>query len=448
MELGGIPRVMTGDWRTWLMIGAVGFGGPAGQVAILHRELVERRRWLDEDEFLAALRVCMLLPGPEAQQLATYAGWQRGGLAGGLLAGTLFVLPGAVLVTTLALLHAAGESLPLVAAAFAGTRPAVVAIVTLAAWRIGRKSLTSAAAVGIVVAAVAALAAGVGFPVVVLTAGVLGGLLLAPIVKTGSGAVQVSSRGPRRLGPMLLELAPTPSPPCLDAPRRISLTGGRFAKGVWHLAVVAGVAAVMWAACLWGVTVTHAAGGRGAAIARLFTTTTLLSLGGAYAVVPWALDESVARGWLDADERFTALAMGEATPGPLILVVTFIGFMAGWKAAPDAALQTGLAGGAIATLFAFLPSFALIFGLAPFVRSIHPSSWLGRAMTGVGAAVVAAILMLTLRLARDAFLPAGEPDLLAIAVAVASGVALVSGRASTPVVVLAAAAIGAVASLW
>jgi chromate transporter len=409
---------MTGDWRTWLMIGAVGFGGPAGQVAILHRELVERRSWLDENEFLAALRVCMLLPGPEAQQLATYAGWRRGGLAGGLLAGTLFVLPGAVLVTVLAWLHAAGESWPLVPAAFAGTRPAVVAIVALAAWRIGRKSLTSAPAVAILCAASAALAAGVVFPLVVVAAGLLGCLLLpVPAVKAPSESVAAS-----------------PQPVAGIAVR--------------HLVLVVGVAAVIWAACLWGVTATHAAGGRGTAIARLFTTTTLLSLGGAYAVVPWALDESVARGWLAADERFTALAMGEATPGPLILVVTFIGFMAGWKSVPDAALQAGLAGGSIATLFAFLPSFALIFALAPFVRSIHPGSWLGRAMTGVGAAVVAAILMLTLRLARDAFLPAGQPDLPAIAVAVAGGAVLVGGRASTPVVVLAAAAIGVVTSLW
>lgn len=274
---------MTGDWRTWLMIGAVGFGGPAGQVAILHRELVERRRWLDEDEFLAAL-----------------------------------------------------------------------------VW-------------------------GVSFPMVVVAAGLIGCLLL-----------------------------PTPTPKATPESSVVStppVAGGAMR----HLAVVGGVAAIVWAACLWGVTATHAAGDRGGAIARLFTTTTLLSLGGAYAVVPWALDESVARGWLDADERFTALAMGEATPGPLILVVTFIGFMAGWKGAPDAALPAGLAGASIATLFAFLPSFALIFGLAPFVRSIHAGSRLGRTMTGVGAAVVAA--------------------------------ALVSGRASTPVVVLVAAAIGAAASL-
>ena len=411
---------MTGDWRTWLAIGAVGFGGPAGQVAILHRELVERRRWLDEDEFLAALRVCMLLPGPEAQQLATYAGWRRGGLAGGLLAGTLFVIPGAVLVTLLAWLHAAGGEWPGVAAAFAGTRPAVVALVALAAWRIGRKSLTSPAAVVILGAALAALAAGAAFPVVVLVAGLLGGLLL-PTAKASAHAEPSAA-------------AAHPGP-----------AGMRPALG--HIVVVAVIATLIWAACLRGVTATGAAGGRGADIARLFTTTTLLSLGGAYAVVPWALDESVARGWLDADERFTALAMGEATPGPLILVVTFIGFMAGWKAVPAGPLAGGLEGAAIATLFAFLPSFAMIFGLAPCVRSIRAGSWLGRGMTGVGAAVVAAILLLTLRLAADAFLPQGRFDPLACVVAAAAAWALIRGRATTPVVVVAAAAIGAVASL-
>jgi chromate transporter len=408
---------MIRDWRTWLLIGAAGFGGPAGQVAILHRELVERRRWLGEDEFLAVLRVCMLLPGPEAQQLATYAGWRRGGVAGGLLAGTLFVLPGALLVTALAWLHAAGGSWPLVSAAFAGTRPAVVALVALAAWRIGRKSLTSPTSVALLVGAFAALAAGLPFPAVVLAAGLLGSLLLpASAAKASLDSVVIAAPW-RESGP------------------------------VRHVAIVAGVAAVLWGACLWSVTATHAAGGRGADIARLFTTTTLLSLGGAYAVVPWALDESVARGWLDADERFTALAMGEATPGPLILVVTFIGFMAGWKGAPDAALPAGLAGASIATLFAFLPSFALIFSLAPFVRSIHAGSRLGRAMAGVGAAVVAAILLLTLRLAVEAFLPARTIDPLAIVVSLAAAAALVTGRASTPIVVLAAATIGVVAVL-
>jgi len=413
---------MTGDWRTWLMIGAVGFGGPAGQVAILHRELVERRRWLEEEEFLAALRVCMLLPGPEAQQLATYAGWRRDGIVGGLLAGTLFVVPGAVLVSALAWLHAAGGSWPLVTAAFAGTRPAVVALVALAAWRIGRKSLTSPGAVAILGVAVAALAAGVPFPLVVAAASVCGAWLLP---------ATAAKAGPR----------PTPE----SSPQSAGAVG--HGMGMRHAAIVAAASAVVWAAFLGGVVVTQAAGGRGGAIARLFTTTTLLSLGGAYAVVPWALDESVARGWLDPEERFTALAMGEATPGPLILVVTFIGFMAGWKAMPDAALQAGVAGASVATLAAFLPSFAMIFAVAPFVRSIHAGSRIGRAMTGVGAAVVAAILLLAARLAADAFLPAGRIDLLSITVAAAGSAALVTGRASTPVVVLAAAAIGAAASL-
>ncbi|MEI6240641.1 MAG: chromate efflux transporter [Planctomycetia bacterium] len=405
------------DWPTWLMVGATGFGGPAGQIAILHREVVERRQWLDEEEFLAALKVCMLLPGPEAQQLATYAGWRRGGLPGGLVAGTLFVLPGAVLVTALAWLHAAGGSWPLVAAAFAGTRPAVVALVALAAWRIGRKSLTSPTAVVVMLAALAALAGGIAFPVVVVAAGIIG------IVLPGKVAA---------------------APASSDASTRPS--GGR-SSAFRHVVAVATTATVVWAVCYGLVSATSVAGGRGAAVARLFTTTTLLSLGGAYAVVPWALDESVARGWLDADERFTALAMGEATPGPLILVVTFIGFMAGWKAAPAAALSAGFEGAAVATLFAFLPSFAMIFGLAPFVQSIHPRSWLGRAMTAVGAAVVAAIVLLAMKLAVAAFLPGGSVDLLAVVVAVGSAAALLAGRASTPVVVAAAAAIGVLASL-
>ena len=242
------------------------------------------------------------------------------------------------------------------------------------------------------VGAVAALASDVPFPWVVLAAGLLGSVLL-------------------------------PTPAALAATDSGSALPQTGSGALRHVAIVASVAAIIWGACLWVVTATHAAGGRGAEIARLFTTMTLLSLGGAYAVVPWALDESVARGWLDTGERFTALAMGEATPGPLILVVTFIGFMAGWRAGGESMLPAGLAGAAIATLFAFLPSFALIFGCAPFARSIHVGSRLGRAMTGVGTAVVAAILMLTLRLATDAFLPTGSVDPLAIVVALASAAA-------------------------
>ncbi|MFO0423973.1 MAG: chromate efflux transporter [Planctomycetia bacterium] len=414
---------MDQQWRTWLLIGATGFGGPAGQMAILHREVVERKRWLDEEEFLAAMRLCMLLPGPEAQQLATYAGWRLGGLAGGLLAGTLFVLPGALLVTALAWLHAAGESVPLIAAAFAGTRPAVVALVGLAAWRIGRKSIRTAAAAVIAVAAFAALAAGVPFPLVVAIAGIAGWLLPLDLAASARGKPSAAAQGAESLAPSGADVS-------------------RAAAIRWPVAIAA-AALLVWIACYGIVWRLDLAGGAGPAIARLFTETTLLSLGGAYAVVPWALDESVARGWLEPAERFDALAMGEATPGPLILVVTFIGFLAGWKTDPSAAATAGLEGAAIATLFAFIPSFGMVLALAPLVRTIRAGSRLGRAMTAIGAAVVAAIALLGLRLAAGAFFPQGSPEIVPLLVAAASGTVLALGRASTPVVVLASAVLGA-----
>lgn len=425
-------RPTPGAWKTWLMIGAMGFGGPAGQVAILHHEVVERRRWLDEDEFLAAMRLCMLLPGPEAQQLATYAGWRRGGVAGGLLAGTLFVIPGALLVTALAWLHAAGETYPLVAAAFAGTRPAVVALVALAAWRIGKKSIRSAAAAVIAVVALAALFSGVSFPLVVLVAGVVGWLLPLEVV-------------PRSIAKDAHAAAAEPlKPTAPTGPTEAQSTNGRTAI---HLAILTvGFWAAIWVAAYAAVVLLRLAGGRGAEIAKLFTETTLLSLGGAYAVVPWALDESVARGWLAPSERFDALAMGEATPGPLILVVTFIGFLAGWKAAPAASAAAGLQGAAVATLFAFIPSFAMIFALAPLVRRIKPTSGLGRAMAAIGAVVVAAIVLLGLRLAASSFLPEGRPAMIPVVVAIVGATALLRGWASTPVVVAVAAALGALFS--
>ncbi len=408
--------VFSNAWRTWLAVGATGFGGPAGQVAILHREVVERKRWLTEDEFLGALRVCMLLPGPEAQQLATYAGWRLGGIAGGLVAGTLFVLPGALLVTALAWLHAAGRDVPLVASAFAGVRPAVVALVGLAAWRIGRKSIRSPFVAVLAIAAAAALLTGVPFPAVIAACFAVGWL-----VPFGRAS------------------------PSVDQPRQPSARS--IPRGLRHGIVVVAVAAAIWAACFGVVWLAGSAGGRANAIATLFTETTLLSLGGAYAVVPWALDEAVSRGWLDSSERFAALAMGEATPGPLILVVTFIGFLAGWKAAPASPAVAGIEGACTATLFAFLPSFAMILAVAPAVKSVRASSRTGRALTAVGAAVVATIALLALRLARDAFfdggiIGAGSIEPVTIVISGLAAAALGAAKVPTPCVVLAAAVVG------
>lgn len=413
------------DWRTWLLIGATGFGGPAAQIALLHRELVERRRSLDEGEFLAAMRVCMLLPGPEAQQLATYAGWRLGGWRNGLLAGGLFILPGALLVTALAWLHAVGETTPLIAAAFAGTRPVVVALVALAAWRIGRRSITTGATAAIALAAMAAFGGGAPFPLVVLVAAVAG--FLAPIQ-----LAPPSARAEGRPG------GTDPSPVAVQPSRAADLR---------QVCLVSGVAVALWLASYGGVGLLPRAAARGREIATLFTETTLLSFGGAYAVVPWALDETVSRGWIEPDERFDALAMGEATPGPLILVVTFLGFLAGYRHGPAPDALAGLTGAGIATWFAFLPSFAMILALAPFVGRVRASSRLGNALAAVGSVIVAGIVLLGARLAAGAFMPGGAIAPVPLLLAIAAGVALLKNWLSAPVVVALAAALGALGSL-
>ena len=423
------------DWRTWLVIGATGFGGPAAQIALLHRELVERRRALEEGEFLAAMRICMLLPGPEAQQLATYAGWRQGGIRAGLLAGGLFVLPGALLVTALAWLHALGEKVPLVAAAFEGTRPAVVALVALAAWRIGTRSITTGITAALSLGALAALAAGAPFPLAMLVAGLVG--VLAPVpLALPSGRSSAHPVGAVVAGP-----APAKPAPKGDAPPSTR------AGSVRHPMAVLAVALALWLASYAVVGALPLAPDRGREIARLFTETTLLSFGGAYAVVPWALDASVARGWIEPADRFDALAMGEATPGPLILVVTFLGFFAGFSAPTHSATLAGLCGAGIATHFAFLPSFAMILAVAPLVGAITTSSRLGNALAAVGGVIVAGIVLLGLRLAVMAFVPDGRLDPVALLVAIAAAAALVRGRLSAPVVVALAAGVGIVRML-
>ena len=417
---------------TWLLIGATGFGGPAGQIAILHREIVERKKWISEEEFLAALRLCMLLPGPEAQQLATYAGWRVGGLSGGLLAGTLFIIPGAILVTALAWLHVAGESWPIISAGFHGLQSAVVALVAMAAWRIGRKSVRSVGAGVLLVVSLCLLARGISFPVVLFVAAMVG--------------VVFDVRGPKASGvhgkkndhsqsnaeaKVFCEKIPTKEDAAVDR--------GARRWWIWPLSVVF-VGVVLWLVTFAGIAFFDLAAGRGGEIAILFTETTLLSIGGAYAVVPWALEESLLRGWLEPSERFDALAMGEATPGPLILVVTFIGFVAGWR--PLHSPVQGLWGAAIATVFAFIPSFVMVLGMAPFIQKLRSGSWLDRSLSAIGAAVVAAIILLNWKLGASAFVADGKPALLPIIMAIISVLMLSKKVVPTPIVVVASAAIG------
>jgi chromate transporter len=307
--------------RFWWQLGWVSFGGPAGQIALLHRELVERRRWLSERRYLHALNYCMLLPGPEAMQLATYLGWLLHGIPGGLIAGGLFVLPSVLVLTTLSTLYALWGQLPLLAAVFGVLKPAVLAIVLTAAWRLGRRVLRTPLQVLLAIKAFVALALlQLPYPVVVVAAALVGWAAgrwrprwIAPDSPHGAAPAAAAS-GPE---PLHGDATPTPEHARFSRPR-LALT-----LLVWALALLLPLSAL----AAWG-----GWDGPLALMARFFTRVALLSFGGAYAVLPYVAQGAVEQfGWLTAGQMLDGLALGETTPGPLIMVVAFVGFMGGWQ---------------------------------------------------------------------------------------------------------------------
>ena len=390
--------------RVWLKIGLISFGGPAGQIAILHEELVDRRRWIGEREFLTALNFCMLLPGPEAQQLATYLGLKLHGLRGALTAGLLFVLPGAAVLFALAWLAAAHGDWPPLQAAFKGMLPIVVALVASAVWRIGVRTLKTPAAWILALAAFAGLGlAGIGFPWIIgaaLVIGVIADRLGRPIAPPAQPLDAVAGRAP--------------APP-----------GGYAGR----LALLTALFALLWAAPVGLVLLT--AGPRPFTdVAVFFTQAAFVTFGGAYAVLPFVAQGAVAHyAWLTRAEMVHGLALAETTPGPLILVTQYVGFFAGWNAAlaGHAGGLTPLAAGAIAagltTWVTFLPCFYFVLVGAPVVERLAGARWAHAALSGVTAAVVGVIATLALTIAHEAFLGAGRLDILAIAVALAAFVA-------------------------
>ncbi|NDV01646.1 chromate efflux transporter [Pseudoroseicyclus tamaricis] len=331
----------------FLRIGCLSFGGPAAQIALMQRELVERRPWLTEAEFLRALSFCMLLPGPEAMQLATYAGWRLRGTLGGLVAGSLFVLPGAAVIAALALAYAAHGDLPAVRAAFTGIQAAVIAIVVLAILRLGSKALKTWPHRAIALLAFLALyAAHLPFPLVILAAGAFGFLT-------------------------------TPAGPA--APRQSAATP-------WALCAAL---LALWAAPL------IAAWGTGAdlllALGLFFSKLALVTFGGAYAVLAWMTDEVVRQqGWLTAAQMLDALGLAETTPGPLILVTEFVGILAGQ------AEGIGLLAGGMVLWVTFVPCFLWIFAFAPHIEALTHAPRLSAALAAISAAVVGVIANLSL----------------------------------------------------
>ncbi len=418
----GLPPLPTlGEaTRVWLRIGCLSFGGPAGQIALLHREVVEERNWVSDRRFLHALNFCHLLPGPEAQQLAIYLGWLMHGPLGGFVAGLLFVIPGAIVLLALSLTYAAFGTVPVIAALFYGLKCAVLLLVVEAVLRIGRRALKGRAAWTLAGASFLALFFfAVPFPAVVVAAGLIG--LAAP------GHFAIDAHGKAKDGPQAL----------LDAvlaadPGRAE----RFARGA---RLAGALAAVLW---LVPVALLLPSSGVYADIAWFFSKMAVVTFGGAYAVLSYTAQEAVqGYHWLSAPEMLTGLGLAETTPGPLILVMQFVGFLAGYRApGPLSGIAGGIAASALTLWVTFLPCFTFVFLGAPLVERLQGNRKLSGALSAVTAAVVGVVANLavwfalhalfrqtapvrTLGMSFDAPVP-GSLDPRALGLAIVAGVAL------------------------
>lgn len=370
-------------FAVWAKVALLSFGGPAGQIAVMHRILVEEKRWLGEARFLHALNFCMLLPGPEAQQLATYTGWLMHGIRGGLVAGLLFVLPGALAIMALSVVYALYGDVGAVAALFFGLKAAVLAIVVQAVVRIGSRALRNRAMVALAAASfVAIFFFDAPFPLIVLAAaaaGFLGARSGSPAFAGGGhgDAAETAAGAATILGD---------APPARGPAQRRSL----FLTAALLLVLWLGPVGLLWAV-LGGSHVF-------AEIAFFFSKMAVVTFGGAYAVLAWVAQAGVETyGWLRPGEMLDGLGMAETTPGPLIMVTQFVGFMAAFReSGPLAALPAGVLGGALTTWVTFAPCFLWIFLGAPYVERLRENRALSAALAAITAAVVGVILNLAL----------------------------------------------------
>lgn len=372
--------------RVWLRIGLLSFGGPAGQIALMHKELVEDRRWIGERRFLHALNYCMLLPGPEAQQLATYIGWLMHRTAGGLIAGLLFILPGALVMWGLSLLYVLYRHIPLVDAAFFGVKAAVLAVVIEAGLRISRRALKNRAMIAIAVAAFLALFLfKAPFPLVILGAGLIGwlGQRWAPALFGGGGhAGQDGAPEFKGVVDLMFERGElTHAQP--SAARALKVLA------LW-LPLWLGPVALLW--------LSGGAGSVFAQIGTFFSAMAVVTFGGAYAVLAYVAQAAVdGYGWLFAGEMVDGLGLAETTPGPLILVLQFVGFVAAWRAHGGLdPLVAGSLGGLLTVWVTFAPCFLWIFLGAPYIEALRGSRALSAGLTAITAAVVGVIANLAL----------------------------------------------------
>ncbi|WP_424812465.1 chromate efflux transporter [Roseococcus sp. YIM B11640] len=353
--------------RVWTRVGCLSFGGPAAQIAMLQHEVVDRRSWVSDRRFLHALNFCMLLPGPEAMQLATYLGWLMHGVRGGVAAGLLFIMPGVAVMLALSAIFVALGHVPLIAALFFGLKCAVLVLVVEALLRVARRALKGALPWALAVAAFLALfVLAVPFPIVVLAAALAGWLApqaFAPGGHGGNGSGEASA---------------------LDA--ALAADPGRISRMAGSARRAGLVSLVLW---LWPVALLMPSGGVMADISWFFSKMAVVTFGGAYAVLAYVAQEAVEHyRWLSAAEMLTGLGLAETTPGPLILVLQFVGFLAGWR---DSGWGGAVAGALLTVWVTFLPCFAWIFLGAPYLERLHDMPRLRGALAGVTAAVVGVI---------------------------------------------------------
>jgi len=403
--------------KFWFKLGFISFGGPAGQIAMMHEELVVRRRWISENRFLHALNYCMVLPGPEAQQLATYLGWLMHKTRGGIAAGVLFVLPSLFMLIGLSWIYIAFGQVTWVAGLFYGIKPAVTAIVLQAAHRIGSKALKNNLLMGIAASSfVAIFALNVPFPFIVLAAAIVGwmGGRMSPQWFNASPGHAASAKTD---GAALIDdHTPTPAHALFSWQRLMQVL---LAGAVLWLAPI-GLLIMQYG---WDHTLTQ--------MSWFFTKAALLTFGGAYAVLPYVFQGAVEQfGWVTATQMMDGLALGETTPGPLIMVVAFVGFVGGYVKAvlgPDSLFLAGALAATLVTWFTFLPSFIFILAGGPFVESTHNNLRFTAPLTAITAAVVGVIVNLALFFGYHTLWPQGfgsSFDWMSALIAVAAAIAL------------------------
>ena len=403
--------------RFWLKLGFISFGGPAGQIAIMHTELVERRRWISEQRFLHALNYCMLLPGPEAQQLATYIGWLLHRTWGGIVAGALFVLPSLFILVALSWIYLRFGDVAVVAGIFFGLKPAVTALVLHAAYRIGTRALQNRWMWGIAAASfVAIFAFDTPFPAIVAAAALIGavGARRWPRVFALGGGHGGVRAGP---GSALID-DDTPTPP-----------HARFSRG--HLARVLAAGLGLWLLVMAALVAATGLHGTLTQMGWFFTKAAWLTFGGAYAVLPYVYQGAVEHHqWLSGPQMIDGLALGETTPGPLIMVVAFVGFVGGGfkqVLGPDALFAGGALAAVVVTFFTFLPSFVFILAGGPAVEATHGRLGFTAPLSAITAAVVGVIVNLAMFFAYHVLWPqgfGGRFDVASALIAIGAAVAL------------------------